>query len=149
MHMAALTLIFVAITAGVVYLLHVKQIRAQPPGPPKAKESVALALEAKGGFDILKARWQRPDGGYVIDIREVAADGKMSAAYFNPRTINISQAEATREGNTPKVFLELRDVHYPGATYHLTYDPGSDQLKGVYFQPALQQSFQVSFVRMK
>jgi len=40
-------------------------------------------------------------------------------------------------------------VNYPGATYHLTYDPGSDQLRGVYFQPALQQSFQVFFVRMK
>jgi hypothetical protein len=44
---------------------------------------------------------------------------------------------------------ELRDLNYPGATYNLTYDPGSDQLRGVYFQPALNQSFDVAFVRIK
>ena len=73
----------------------------------------------------------------------------MVAAYFNPRPINVSQAEAALDGNTLKVFIELRDVNNPGATYHLTYDPGSDQLRGVYFQPVLQQSFEVYFVRMK
>ena len=73
----------------------------------------------------------------------------MAAAYFNPRPINVSQAEATLDGTTIKVFIELRDVNYPGATYHLAYDPRSDQLRGVYFQPALQQKFDVFFVRMK
>ena len=46
----------------------------------------------------------------------------MAAAYFNPRPINVSQAEAALDGTTVKVFIELRDVNYPGATYHLTYD---------------------------
>ena len=73
----------------------------------------------------------------------------MAAAYFNPRPINVSRAEASLEGTTTKVFIELRDTNYPGATYTLTYDPESDQLKGIYFQPALQQSFDVVFVRMK
>jgi hypothetical protein len=42
----------------------------------------------------------------------------------------------------------LRDVHYPGSTYTLTYDPAHDQLKGVSYQAALQQRFDVVFVRM-
>ncbi|OGR31583.1 MAG: hypothetical protein A2139_13870 [Desulfobacca sp. RBG_16_60_12] len=73
----------------------------------------------------------------------------MVTAYFNPRPINVSRAEAAQEGTTTKVFIELRDTNYPGSTYTLAYDPQSDQLKGVYFQAALQQSFDVVFVRMK
>ncbi len=147
-HMIALLLIFGAIAAGVFFLINGRYTSAQSAEPAKNKESAA-APKAKPGFDRLVGRWQRPDGGYVIDIREVAADGKMSAAYYNPRPINVSQAEAALDGTTLKVFIELRDMNYPGATYRLTYDPGSDQLRGVYYQPALQQSFQVFFVRMK
>ena len=48
-----------------------------------------------------------------------------------------------------KFFIELRDVNYPGSTYTLTYDLASDQLKGIYFQAAEQQRFEVAFVRVK
>jgi hypothetical protein len=48
-----------------------------------------------------------------------------------------------------KVFIELRDVNYPGSTYTLAYDPVSDQLKGDYFQAALRQTFDVFFTRVK
>jgi hypothetical protein len=148
LHMAALVLIFGALAAGVFFLLNGRQTAAQSPGPSSGQESVS-APETTPGFDRLQGRWQRPDGGYVIEIKDVEAGGKMTAAYFNPRPIKVSQAAAALDGATLKVFIELRDVNYPGATYHLTYDPGSDQLRGVYFQPALQQSFQVFFVRMK
>ena len=47
-----------------------------------------------------------------------------------------------------KVFIELRDANYPGSTYNLTYDPQSDQLQGIYYQAALQQQFEVVFLRM-
>ena len=75
--------------------------------------------------------------------------GKIDAVYLNPRPINVARAEATREGSTLKVFVELRAPNYPGSTYTLTYDPNADQLKGVYFQALLRQSFDVVFVRMK
>ena len=75
--------------------------------------------------------------------------GKIIAVYLNPRPINVARAEATREGSTLKVFVELRAPNYPGSTYTLTYDPKADQLKGVYFQALLRQSFDVVFVRMK
>ncbi|HMK34050.1 MAG TPA: hypothetical protein VK463_03210 [Desulfomonilaceae bacterium] len=100
-------------------------------------------------FAFLKGRWRRPDGGYLCEIKNIDATGKMDAAYRNPRLINISRAEASREGVTTKVFIELRDAGYPGCTYTLTYDPQTDQLKGVYFQAAIQQSFEVVFVRTR
>jgi hypothetical protein len=100
------------------------------------------------GVQALKGKWLRPDGGYVVDVRSVEAGGTMDVAYFNPRPIKVSKAEASQEGAITKVFLELRDVQYPGSTYTLTYDPARDQLQGVYYQAALQQRFAVVFVRM-
>ncbi len=140
------TVAFIIIAA--FFLLHGKHSGAELPGLSATRERGA-APEAKAGFDKLKGRWQRPDGGYVIEIKAIDASGKMDAAYFNPRPINVSLAEAAQDGTTIKIFIELLDVNYPGATYHLTYDPEKDQLGGVYFQPALQQKFDVFFVRMK
>jgi hypothetical protein len=148
-HMIILVLLTIGVFAGMaLFISHDKHTGAQSTAPPAAKESVAKS-NSKVGFESLKGRWMRPDGGYVLEIRDVDAIGKMTAAYFNPRPINVSQAEAALEGTIIKVFIELRDVNYPGATYHLTYDPEKNQLRGVYFQPALQQSFDVFFVRMK
>jgi len=103
---------------------------------------------AQNTFIKLIGRWQRPDGGYVIDISSINADGSLEAAYFNPRPINVSQASAAVEEGRIKIFIELRDVGYPGARYSLFYTPQDDTLKGLYFQPSVQQSFEVVFVRM-
>ena len=146
--LAQLLSILAIIVIGVFFLLHGRHSGAESPGPSATTERMA-APAAKAGFDRLKGSWLRPDGGYVIEIREIEASGKMTAGYFNPRPINVSQAEAALDGTTLKVFIELRDVNYPGATYHLTHDPQSDHLRGVYFQPKLQQRFDVFFVRMR
>lgn len=100
-------------------------------------------------FQRLEGRWQRDDGGYIIDIRRVDAGGKLTAAYLNPRPINVAKAEASMLGQTLRVFIELRDVNYPGSTYQLTYDPADDRLKGSYFQAALQETYEVAFARLK
>ena len=105
---------------------------AAPPNPDFAK---------------LMGRWQRPDGGYFLIITSVDGNGKMEATYLNPNPIHVARAEASREGATNKVFVELQDVNYPGSTYKLTYDPASDQLYGIYFQAALNQQFDVVFAR--
>ena len=111
--------------------------------------AVTLWRGANGGFDGLNGRWLRVDGGYVLEIRAVDSRGKIDAVYLNPRPINVAKADATRDGSTVKVFVELRAPNYPGSTYTLTYDPTRDQLEGIYFQAALQQRFEVVFVRMK
>ncbi len=98
---------------------------------------------------LLKGRWLRPDGGYVLEILNIKPDGEMEAAYFNPRPIHVAIAKVSQSGSTTKVFVELRDTGYPGSAYNLVYDPGSDQLKGIYSQAALHQDFDVYFVRMK
>jgi hypothetical protein len=95
----------------------------------------------------LTGRWLRPDGGYVIDIRGVDSSGKRQVAYFNPRPINVSQAVAVATPDGLEVFVELRDKGYPGATYTLVYDEQRDVLQGLYYQPAVGETFQVVFIR--
>jgi hypothetical protein len=108
--------------------------------------SQAAAQDDAHGFQPLIGRWRRPDGGYVIDIRSIDADGKIDAGYFNPRPINVARAEASRDGDGLKVFIELQDVGYPGATYTLIYDPRQNILAGLYYQPTAGQTFEVVFV---
>jgi hypothetical protein len=45
------------------------------------------------------------------------------------------------------VFVELRDVNYPGSTYTLQYDAASDRLMGTYFQAVAKQTFRIEFAR--
>jgi hypothetical protein len=104
---------------------------------------------AELGFDVLEGRWLRPDGGYIVHIAGVAPDGTIDAAYYNPRPIRVSRARATRVDGAIHVFVELNDVGYPFCTYDLEYDPANDRLAGVYVQTAIQQSFDVVFVRAR
>lgn len=101
----------------------------------------------KPEFQKLKGKWLRPDGGYIIEIKSVDGNGKLEAAYLNPKPIHVAKAEASRDGAAVKVFIELRDVNYPGSTYKLIYVPENDQLSGIYYQALQQQSFEVVFVR--
>ncbi len=114
-----------------------------------ANSVVATAAAAKPDFQKLKGKWLRPDGGYVIEITSVDDAGKLSAGYFNPQPIHVARAEATYAGGATKVFIELRDVNYPGSTYTLTYIPDKDLLVGIYYQALQQQSFEVYFERMR
>jgi len=95
----------------------------------------------------LGGRWLRPDGGYILELSDFATEGLLKAAYFNPRPINVSRAEWKSQDGRLGVFVELRDTNYPGSTYTLDYDPAADRLKGIYFQAALQQQFEVEFER--
>ena len=72
----------------------------------------------------LLGKWVRPDGGYIIEIKEIGKDGTLKAAYYNPRPINVARAEFSIKDGSLTVFIELRDVNYPGSKYNLKYDPG-------------------------
>jgi hypothetical protein len=106
-------------------------------------------VDTKSDFEKLKGKWLRTDGGYVLEIKQIASDGKIDAAYLNPRPINVSKAHASSEAGKMNVFVELRDRLYPGNYYKLTYDAGKDQLSGVYYHLGIQQQFDVVFVRTK
>ena len=116
---------------------------------------LALFLTAVGDmvsaadFRPLLGRWQRTDGGYVIEIRSIDTDGKIEAGYFNPRPIHVSRAEVSQEDSNIKVMMELRDVGYPGSTYTLVYVPEKDVLFGYYYHAVSGQYFDVLLVRLK
>ena len=101
------------------------------------------------GFDILRGRWVRPDGGYIITIQGVGPDGKLVAAYANPRPLPFAEARASRDDKTINLFFELRAGGYNGSTYTLTYDPANDVLYGVYYQAVAQQRFNIYFERAR
>jgi hypothetical protein len=91
----------------------------------------------------------RLQGGYVITIRAVDADGKLDASYANPRPLPFHVAVASRDGNPLKLHFELRASGYNGSTYTLSYDAANDRLTGVYNQVVVKQKFDVVFVRDK
>jgi hypothetical protein len=114
---------------GVCYLAWVKY--AKPSGSDPSK---------------LVGQWIRPDRGYILALKRPSPDGQIKATYFNPKSINVSRSEWEWDGSL-KVFVELRDVNYPGSTYTLEYMSEEDLLKGTYFQAVHQQQFEVFFER--
>jgi len=81
----------------------------------------------------------------MIEIKSVTADGKVDAAYLNPRPINVARAEASRESGGLRLFMELRDSGYPGCLYKLTLDKSARALTGTYFQAAQNETYPVTF----
>ena len=106
-----------------------------------------LLVDKPDDYQQLIGWWVRPDGGYVLDIQKAAPDGKLEAVYLNPRPINVSKAQARINAGQIEVFIELRDKHYPGNYYTLTYDPKMDRFVGVYHQLGIGQNFEVFFSR--
>lgn len=136
-----------AIARAVVLLSGLSVLRA-PILPAAAQQPAPVAGRQPAALEKLKGRWLRDSGGYIIEIRGVGPGGKLEAAYFNPRSIHVAKAKASQEGGTVKVFMELRDVNYPGSNYTLTYDAGKDRLVGRYYQAVAGETFDVFFVRM-
>jgi hypothetical protein len=118
-----------------------------------AVETIAITnsapVPAKPEFQKLLGRWERPDGGYVLEFRAVDSVGQLEAFYFNPSSIHVERALVVMEAGSPKVFVVLRDTNYPGCTYTLRYDAAADQLFGQYFQATQQQTYDVTFARLK
>jgi hypothetical protein len=117
-----------------------------PEHPAEAGQPAAKSPEQPDAQRLV-GRWVRPDGGYVLEIREVTKEGSLKAGYSNPRPINVAKAEWRRKDGALTVIVELRDVNYPGSIYTLEYDPTSDRLRGNYFQAVEKQMFKIEFVR--
>jgi len=116
--------------------------------------SVALAAETPAGSSQadpaqVAGRWLRADGGYILELSHPTFDGRLTAAYFNPRPINVSRSEWVLKDGNLLIMVELRDKGYPGSTYALVYRQDTDRLVGIYFQAAVQQQFEVVFQRVE
>ena len=132
----------VILCAGAMFSPIGQAVFAESGNPPK-QTRVQTDLQR------LEGRWVRPDGGYILELREIKKDGSLMAAYFNPRPIKVFSAKWSRKGETINLFVELRDVNYPGSKYNLQYEPRADRLKGTYFQAVERQTFNIEFVRVK
>ena len=109
---------------------------------------VVYSLQPKAvDYKRLVGRWLRPDGGYILVIKDVYANGRIDANYLNPNPINVSEARLSIDSGKVNVFVELRDKGYPGSYYTLIYDPDVDHLVGVYHHLGIRQNFDVFFVR--
>ena len=105
------------------------------------------ANTAIAGMSALKGNWVRPDGGYMIVIKNVAPDGQLEAMYFNPNPLPFARAQAMQEGTKLRLAFELRAGGYGGSTYELTYDAAADRLKGTYYQAIAKQHYEIFFIR--
>jgi len=143
--LATTVIVAVLVAAAIAVLALWPMFTAPGETKPAAARGGALAPEAQR----VAGRWLRPDGGYVLEIRNVASDGRLDAGYFNPNPINVAQARVRTIDGPVEVFVELRDTNYPGATYRLVYEPRDDTLIGLYTQPAVGQTFEVTFVRAR
>lgn len=126
---------------------------AAPATKAPAGESSAVAAKATPtatvpeGVKKILGRWVRVDGGYVLELRNPDVSGALEGGYFNPKPIKVSRAIWMQGGQGLQVVVELNDVGYPGATYVLSHDAQNDRLVGQYTQPAMQQSFDIEFIR--
>ncbi len=145
-----IVLVSIGITAILVISLVLWGINKSGESPSAAGQPVSVPQTAVTApdFQMLVGRWVRMDTPYVIDIESVSQDGTLQAKYYNPNSINISVAKARDNNGTLEVFVELRDVNYPGSTYTLIYDQVRELLAGVYFQAVMQQKYNVAFRRL-
>jgi hypothetical protein len=146
---AVVLLALLVVAAGGFWWSKVRHRDVSPAAALDPTDQPSPAAAANPAFEKLKGKWVRPDGGYIIEIRSVEPGGKLEATYSNPSSIHVEKAVAIQEGALTRMFIELRDVNYPGSTYSLAYEGSSDSLKGIYYQAALQQQFEVVFERLK
>jgi len=112
-------------------------------------EKGSASKVAQAELNRMAGKWLRPDGGYILELSDAKPDGKLKAAYFNPRPIHVAKAEWLSMAGRIQVFVELRDVNYPGSTYTLIYDAAKDRFEGYYYQAVQKQTFNVVFERTK
>ncbi|MCP4694061.1 MAG: hypothetical protein GY859_38860 [Desulfobacterales bacterium] len=98
-------------------------------------------------FKVILGDWIRSDGGYLVRVRDILPDGSVDAEYFNPKKINVAEANVTSWKGSVKLFVQLRDKGYPGSSYTLYYLADKDVLAGHYFQARIKRTYEVYFLR--
>jgi len=87
----------------------------------------------KVDYSIIAGEWQRTDGGYLIKISDVQADGRVTVNYFNPRPIHVAQSAISTTKELIRLFVKFQDKGYEGSTYTLFYYAEKDALVGLHW----------------
>ncbi|HTE24606.1 hypothetical protein [Flavitalea sp.] len=98
---------------------------------------------------IVTGNWIRTDAEYRLEISELYVNGKIKAGYFNPSSINVADTRWSTRDSILNIYIELRDVNYPGSKYNLYYIQDKDMLAGEYFQAVEGNTYKVQFARIK
>ena len=93
----------------------------------------------------LEGRWERTDGGYILELSKPLGNSDITAKYFNPKPINVGRSLWQQDGGKLKLMVELQDRNYPGSVYSLELDEPDDVLKGTYFQAVEKMTYNVEF----
>jgi hypothetical protein len=118
-------------------------------GPSDPAPATGPPATAELATDRLVGDWVRDDGGYTLRIRAVEPDGTLDAAYLNPNRINVAVAKATHDRGSLRLYVEMRDVGYPGSHYNLVYNTQDDVLAGTYYQALASETYEVIFRRVQ
>ncbi len=137
-------IVLLAAIVGLIYWMNREgsQLSKSTSAPP-------TQAQTKADQNQLVGRWVRTDsdGAYLIEIKSVAADGKLDAGYFNPNPIHVGRSEWQQKNGSLMIVVELQDVNYPGSTYTLNLLPGGDRMQGNYYQAVEGTNFDVEFMR--
>jgi hypothetical protein len=114
-----------------------------------ANESALLKEQKQADIKNVTGSWVRTDAGYRIELSELYENGKIKAGYFNPDSIHVANTSWSNENGELKIYIELRDVNYPGSKYNLHYIREKDILAGEYFQAVEGNTYKVEFARKK
>jgi len=112
-------------------------------------EDTLQSSRKSADINLLVGDWVRTDASYVIKISKVNVDGTLEAQYFNPKPINVGDANWEENHGNLTITVELRDANYPGSKYTLSYLPDRDVLAGDYHQAVQGLNFYVEFIRNK
>ena len=108
-----------------------------------ASEASAQPLD----FGVIAGQWSRIDGNYTLRVQDVMSYGVGNVSYFNPNEIHVAESRVSTQDGRIKLFVKLQDEGYPGCTYTLFYYPEEDALAGVYYQAAVDRTYEAIFVR--
>ena len=98
-------------------------------------------------FNVIAGEWVRPDGGYVVHVKNIKPDGEVDVEYLNPSRINVAEAKVSIWKGLVKLFVKLEDEGYPGSTYTLYYYTEKDAFAGYYYQATMKKTYKVVFFR--
>lgn len=115
---------------------------------PAATTVAPASGNAQSSSNKLEGKWQRSDGGYVLELSVAQSNGDIKASYFNPNPINVGRSLWQNNAGKLMVMVELQDKNYPGSVYNLEYVESQNILKGTYFQAVEQMTYNVEFTRL-
>jgi hypothetical protein len=55
-------------------------------------------------FKALIVEWVRPEGGYIIRLKDIKPDGSIDISYYNAKKINIAEANVSEWKGVKKLF---------------------------------------------